>query len=133
MISIVYLSVLSIFYVFISFIVIKSRVVNSIPLEDRGVKSLSRKIRAHANFVEYTPIFLILLFSSEYLSAPNVIIHICAITYIFGRVCHFYSIAFFEKYDDDGNVVNSIKLRQIGMLLTFLNLITFSILNICII
>lgn len=112
-----------------SFVVIKSRVENKVAIHDGGVNSLSNKIRAHANFIEYTPIFLLLLFAAEYQNASGLLIHISAFSFIIARVSHFYSMAFKEKYEN-GRLQNSIKFRQIGILLTFANIISLAAFNI---
>ena len=67
---------------------IKVRRANKVKLGDGGVAELQAAIRAHGNFAEYMPIFLILLFLLEYNGAHPVIIHIIGIAFMAGRYTH---------------------------------------------
>ena len=55
-------AILAILYIQLSFRVIKLRRAKRISLGDGGDKSLQAAIRTHANFIEYVPFSLILLF-----------------------------------------------------------------------
>ena len=58
---------------------------------------LERNVRAHGNFSEYVPLFLILLFISEYFKIItfNYLIILCFI-FLYGRIAHAICFAFFE-------------------------------------
>ncbi len=88
--------------------------------ETKGTKlQLERNIRAHGNFIEYVPLFLILLMQSEYngiLSEVELII--ASSIFCLGRFNHAICFAFFE-YNPF--------LRITGMLLTYAGLIYLTI------
>ena len=80
---------------------------------------LQRNVRAHGNFSEYVPIFLILLLTMEILgqSSFNYLLMICLI-FLYGRLAHAICFAFY-----DSNPF----LRISGMLCTYLGLGIFAI------
>ena len=88
--------------------------------ETNGTKAqLDRNVRAHGNFIEYVPLFLILLMLSEYkgiLSQVELII--TSSIFCLGRFNHAICFAFFE---------HNPFLRITGMLLTYAGLIYLSI------
>ena len=59
---------------------------------------LQRNVRAHGNFSEYTPIFLILLVILEITgkSSFNYLLLICSI-FAYGRLAHAICFAFFRQ------------------------------------
>ena len=81
---------------------------------------LERNIRAHGNFSEYVPLFLILLFLVEYLKIIQFkyLIMLCII-FLYGRIAHAVCFAFFD-YNPF--------LRISGMICTYLVLGILSIL-----
>ena len=80
---------------------------------------LERNVRAHGNFSEYVPLFLILLFITEYFKIItfNYLIILCFI-FLYGRVAHAVCFAFFD-YNPF--------LRISGMITTYLALLIFAI------
>lgn len=50
--------------------------------------SLFRAVRAHGNFVEYTPFTFMLLFLAELNGAPTSWVHVAFTTLFFARVAH---------------------------------------------
>lgn len=81
---------------------------------------LERNVRAHGNFSEYVPLFLILLFLAEYLKIIQFkyLIMLCII-FLYGRIAHAVCFAFFD-YNPF--------LRISGMICTYLVLGILSIL-----
>ena len=81
---------------------------------------LERNVRAHGNFSEYVPLFLILLFLAEYLKIIQFkyLIMLCTI-FLYGRIAHAVCFAFFD-YNPF--------LRISGMICTYLVLGILSIL-----
>ena len=81
---------------------------------------LERNVRAHGNFSEYVPLFLILLFLVEYLKITQFryLIMLCII-FLYGRIAHAVCFAFFD-YNPF--------LRISGMICTYLVLGILSIL-----
>ena len=80
---------------------------------------LERNIRAHGNFSEYVPLFIILLFIFENISLAsyNYLLIICLI-FSYGRIAHALCFAFYE---------HNPFLRISGMLCTYLGLSILSI------
>ena len=81
---------------------------------------LERNVRAHGNFSEYVPLYLILLFLAEYLTIIQFkyLIMLC-IVFLYGRIAHAVCFAFFD-YNPF--------LRISGMICTYLVLGILSIL-----
>ena len=80
---------------------------------------LERNIRAHGNFSEYVPLFLILLFISEIsnnFSFSNLLI--ISLIFLYGRLAHAICFSFYE-YNPF--------LRISGMITTYLALFIFAI------
>ena len=80
---------------------------------------LDRNVRAHGNFSEYIPLFLILLYISESveLVSFNYLLIICLV-FSYGRVAHAICFAFFD---------HNPFLRISGMLCTYISLALLSI------
>ena len=80
---------------------------------------LDRNVRAHGNFSEYVPLFLILLYISESveLVSFNYLLIICLV-FSYGRVAHAICFAFFD---------HNPFLRISGMLCTYISLALLSI------
>ena len=58
---------------------------------------LERNVRAHGNFSEYVPLFLILLFLAEYLKIiPFKYLIMLCIIFLYGRIAHAVCFAFFD-------------------------------------
>ena len=97
--------------------VTRLRVDRKIMTGDAGDAALVARMRAQANFVEYTPFFLILLGLIEYARGPRTWLWAVAIAYIAARVAHAFGM--------DRPAPNP--LRLIGILVTFLALATLAI------
>ena len=80
---------------------------------------LDRNVRAHGNFSEYVPLFLILLYISESVELVffNYLLIICLV-FSYGRVAHAICFAFFD---------HNPFLRISGMLCTYISLALLSI------
>ena len=117
-------SLFTIFYLFLSFRIGYLRgspVMKLIFKMDKKVPAikLDRNIRAHGNFSEYVPLFLILLyiFESVDLLSFNHLLIICLV-FSYGRVAHAICFAFFD---------HNPFLRISGMLCTYISLALLSI------
>tara|TARA_B100001094_G_C17923518_1_gene667136 strand:- start:347 stop:643 length:297 start_codon:yes stop_codon:yes gene_type:complete len=88
---------------------------------DRAIseEKLNRNVRAHGNFSEYVPIFLILLMIIELLqqSNSNYLLTVCII-FLYGRIAHAVCFAFYESNPF---------LRISGMVCTYLGLGIFAV------
>ena len=112
-------SIFTIIYLFLSFRIGYFRgspVMKLIFKMDKTISDikLERNIRAHGNFSEYVPLFIILLFIFENISLAsyNYLLIICLI-FSYGRIAHALCFAFYE-YNPF--------LRISGMLCTYLGL-----------
>jgi len=63
-----------------------------ISVGDGGDELLARRMRAHANFAEYTPFFLILLALIELARGPVIWLWAVSIVYILGRILHVFGM-----------------------------------------
>ena len=103
----------------ISLNVILERRKNKVSFGDDGNRTLMRRVRAQANFIEYTPIFLISLIGIEWIGNEKnipyylVYVHSLGMIFILGRIFHIISL--YQK---------KILFRQTGMRITFYSLIT---------
>jgi len=103
-------ALLTLFYIFLSARVISVRGSERIVLGDEGNKALMRRIRVHGNFVEYTPLALLLLLMMELQGTPVWLTGGLGVLLIAGRSLHAYGVA----QDPE-----PLKLRIAGMALTF--------------
>ena len=117
-------SLFTVFYLFLSFRIGYLRgspVMKLIFRMDKKVPTikLNRNVRAHGNFSEYVPLFLILLyiFESVDLVSFNYLVIICLV-FSYGRVAHAICFAFFD---------HNPFLRISGMLCTYISLALLSI------
>ena len=110
-------SILGIILIWLSARVIASRLKNEALIGDQGKQDLLFAIRAHGNFTEYAPIFLILLGLLEYSGANGTALMVMAGLFIVARPLHVLGMG------ENANL----KLRQIGMILTFTVIIAASL------
>ena len=75
---------------------------------------IHRAVRGHGNFIEYAPLFFILLYFAEEAGTHNHILHSLAIMFMIGRLMHGILFSFMLR--------KSIVLRGGGMFLTLLAL-----------
>ena len=121
MITQFYSGILTLFFIFLSARVIIFRRKNKIALGDCQNDNLKQLIRSHANFIEYTPLFLIQLYlleNTKHFNISKLIINAIAIVFLLGRIIHAYGITQAEKYEN-GSLKSSTKFRVIGMIATF--------------
>jgi uncharacterized membrane protein YecN with MAPEG domain len=84
-----------------------------ISIGDGGNEALIRRMRAHANFAEYAPFFLILLGLVELADGPKSWLWGFAVAFILGRILHVFGM--------DRPSPN--RFRLIGMILSMLSLV----------
>lgn len=121
MIVSLYAGLAGLMLIFLSVNVIKGRRAGKIALGDGGQFDMVRRMRAHGNFVEYTPMFLILLALAESNKLPDYAIHFFGLLFLFGRFMHAYSLLKVEQYEDEKLLANPIW-RIRGMICTFASL-----------
>lgn len=59
---------------------------------------LRRAVRARKNFIEYSPVYVIISAMLEYQGVPSVVIHLFGLAFLAGRVMHAYSLLVDERY-----------------------------------
>ncbi|MCF6442317.1 MAPEG family protein [Pseudoalteromonas luteoviolacea] len=118
MFSGLFAAICTLLYIKLSFNVIKLRKSHKVGIGDAGHKDLQANIRAHANFIEYTPLAVILIFILEYQLIGNSILIPIACLFLAGRLLHAKAL-----YDAN------LKMRVIGMGCTFLSLIVMALIN----
>ena len=117
-----YAAILGFILVLLSLKVINVRTSEGIALGNSNSDDLLRASRAQANFIEYVPIALFMMFLLEYEGVSVFSLHFCGIVLIISRVLHALSVLYLEpKYD-------FVKIRVIAMILTFSVVIKASIL-----
>lgn len=116
MTSMLYVALLTVFYIGLSAYVIKGRFAYRVSLGDGGEKDLNTRIRAHANFAEYAPLAILLLFLVDYAEYANWMVHALGLTLLAGRLLH------------AAGLVSGNRGRPAGMVLTFLMMLISAIL-----
>lgn len=110
MITPIYVALLAILFLFLSFKTIKVRKRLQIGVGTGDNPELLRAMRVHANFSEYVPITLILILSVELLKGHFILVHCLGAGLLIGRVLHAYGVS---------QTKENLKFRVSGMLLTF--------------
>lgn len=109
-----YAGLLALVYVYLSARVITVRRQLQASLGDHGDKNFLKRLRVHANFAEYTPLALLLILMAEMMGTSFWLLHALGVSLIVGRLAHAYGV---------GSEPQSLKLRSLGMVLTFVVLV----------
>ena len=96
----------------------QKRISNKISIGDGGHPPLIARMRAHANFSEYTPYFLILVALIEMASGTSLWLWIIVGVYLLARVAHGIGM---DVVEGDS------KLRGIGILVTMVTILGLAI------
>ena len=110
MTSALYAALLGLMFVVLSIKVIKQRRRYQVGIGSKGEATLERAIRVHANFAEYVPFALLLLFLAEYSGLATVYLHVLGATLVLGRLSHAFGVSQLKE---------PLQFRVFGMLLTF--------------
>jgi uncharacterized membrane protein YecN with MAPEG domain len=122
-VSAFFVALLAFFMIFLSFAVIKARRASLQAVGNaNGDETLERAVRAHANFTEYTPLFLLMLFLIEYVGYSAAITAILGGGFSVGRCCHAYSLLRYEPENSEIEGMRRYKWRIRGIQLTFIPL-----------
>jgi len=89
----VYAALLAALFVALSVRTIRLRQRLRIPVGDGGNRQLRRAIRAHANFAEYVPLALLLMYFLEMHTQARPSIHAYGIALIAGRLIHAFGVS----------------------------------------
>lgn len=119
-ITLVLSSIMGLMCVWLALQVVKYRRKHQVSLGDGGIDELTRAIRAHGNFVEYVPLSLILLGTSELNHANTFVVMGFALVIFLGRAFHAYAFLGGGEH---------FKPRVIGMKLTLYGLVALSAFN----
>lgn len=115
----VYAALLAFVFVGLSIHAIKQRRRYQVALGDGEKPELMRAMRAHANFAEYVPLALVLVWMAEAVAYPVWVVHALGMALLMGRLFHAYGIT---------QINENFFFRVFGMSLTFLVLLSAGIL-----
>ncbi len=116
MICSVFVGLYSLLFVFLSVYTISGRRKYQISIGHNDNLNMLRQMRAHANFIEYTPLFLLMLYLAEVERLNHISIYILGNLFLVGRLSHAYAILRTEK--NPTSISKKINFRVIGMALT---------------
>jgi uncharacterized membrane protein YecN with MAPEG domain len=106
----IYAAGLALVFVGLSIRTIRLRRRARVAIGDGGDRRLARATRAHANFAEYVPLALLLVYFVEAPGAPRPAIHALCMMLLAGRLAHAWGVS--QEPED-------FRFRVAGMALTF--------------
>ena len=109
-----YAALLAIFFVFLSVRTLRLRRKLGIAVGDGGKESLLRAARVHANFAEYVPLGLLLIYFVESRGYPQALVHALCIALVAGRLSHAFGVS---------RTPEKFRYRIFGMAMTFFALV----------
>ncbi|WP_448547835.1 MAPEG family protein [Thalassotalea fusca] len=112
-----YLGLLALLYLALTANIIRYRLKFQVGIGSNGNQTLAKAIRVHANFIEYTPIALLLLACYEFNGGSEAMVHALGAAFFVGRVLHVKGLS---------SSIGVTKERQLGMLSSFLVIATLS-------
>ena len=95
----------------------QARMKAKVSIGDGGDSWLIKRMRAHANFTEFTPFALILILMLELAGQGGTLLALSAAIYILSRICHMFGM----EADEPS------KLRMFGIMGTMVLLLVWSI------
>ena len=110
----VYAALLTLLFVFLSIRTIQARRRAQVGLGTGDHPDLSRAVRVHANFAEYAPLGLLLIYLVEMQSAASWFVHLLGMLLLVGRLLHAYGVSQSRE---------NFKFRVSGMVMTFSSLL----------
>lgn len=113
-----YAALLGLIYIGLSIYVIRYRFQARIVIGDNDDQQMQRRIRIHANFIEYTPLFLILLALADYAATSFLLLHIMGGIFVMGRLFHIGAMSKALPW----------QFRPVAMLSTFGTILVLSVL-----
>jgi uncharacterized protein len=112
-ITIITTIILTILFIFLSVRTIMHRAKTKISLGHGEDQEMLRRVRSHANFSEYVPISLFILFLNEIMQTNFYVLVLISLCMILGRYVHIYAL-YSEKI--------KMNARVFGMAMTFTGL-----------
>ena len=105
-----YAALLALLFLFMSAYTVRLRGRLRVGLGDGGERTMTRAMRAHANFAEYVPLALLLMYIMERHTNSLAWVHTLGVLLVVARVCHAYGF---------GREPETFQLRAVGFSLTF--------------
>lgn len=122
MLTALYLSLLTMIYIRISFETIKARRRNKVSLGTGESQQLLGLVSAHSNFQSYVPIIILLMWFYENSSlASEIVIHAIGLSVFAGRLLHYLGVR--------NATEQNLKFRVAGMRLTLAPMAVLTALN----
>lgn len=115
----IYAALLALLFVFLSLRTIRLRRRHRVTLGDGDNPDLRRAMRAHANFAEYVPFALLLVYCVEGEGAHPALVHALGLALLAGRLLHAWGVS--QPRED-------FRFRVTGMVLSFGVLLTAALL-----
>jgi uncharacterized membrane protein YecN with MAPEG domain len=113
-----YAGLLALLFVGLSIRTLRLRRRLRIAIGDAGNQTMLRAMRAHANFAEYAPIAIVLMYLVEITGGSGAFVHILGASLLAGRIAHAVGVSQVdEKY----------AFRVIGMALTLTSIIAAAV------
>ncbi|MCF5838578.1 MAPEG family protein [Aeromonas veronii] len=106
----VYAALLALFFVLLSIRTIRTRHSRKVALGHGDDPAMLRAMRVHANFAEYVPLALLLIYFVETGSQTPWLIHLLGSALLLGRLCHAFGMS---------RTPENFRYRVVGMGLTF--------------
>ena len=108
-----YAAVLAFLFIALSVRTLRLRRKLNIAVGDKSDQQMLRSMRVHANFAEYVPFSLLLIYMLESGNGTTVFVHALCVCLIVGRLSHAYGV---------GRVDEDYRYRVFGMTMTFTSL-----------
>ena len=105
-----YAALLTLLFIALSVRTIRLRRRLRIAIGDADHIEMRRAMRVHANFAEYVPLSLLLIYFTEVSGAPVALVHVLGLCLLTGRLAHAYGVSQSEE---------DFRFRVFGMVMTF--------------
>lgn len=105
-----FIALFALFYIVLSIGVIRLRLASGISHGSGDQIELEHAVRAHANFAEYVPLALLLLWSLETISYDSTLAFILGCVLLVGRISHVIGVRDPQRF---------MLMRKIGIVATF--------------
>ena len=106
----VYAALLALLFVLLSVRTIRTRHSRGVALGHGEDPAMLRAMRVHANFAEYVPLALLLIYFVELSSQAPWLVHLLGVTLLLARLCHAFGMS---------RTPENFRYRVVGMGLTF--------------
>lgn len=110
----VYAVLLAVLFLALSLRAMSARRRARVPFGEGSSEELRRRLRAHANFAEYTPLALLLMALLELQGAGAIVLNVIGLLLLAGRLAHAYGIS---------RIPEHLPSRILGVGLTLLSII----------